>query len=136
MIRCETCDGTGMKGSNGEWCKACEGEGEIKSEVTTTKVSGQAGDSSFLRIAQAAMAEVNRLQGLHKVRNKTNKSDPLRAEVLHMHLGADSAKYLNASADAIIDAKSALEKLRLEVVKAKGSGVVEGEVVGEEGGAR
>jgi len=50
--KCQDCQGTGIEDGEEdgeEWCVRCEGKGEYIEEVVTTKVTGQAGDVSFLK---------------------------------------------------------------------------------------
>jgi len=135
--QCVGCKGTGMK--NGEtdgeeWCKVCQGEGEVRIGITTTTRRGQAGDPSCLRVAQSCLMEHNRINGLHPNAHRAGSKMTLEGKVIHAHLGSGDSRYLNASMDSIIDVKTAVAKLILEAKKREDgvSGVVEGKVVSRE----
>jgi len=133
--RCQACSGTGMKDGKedtGEWCEICDGEGEVDTEVTTTVVKGQPGDPRFLRVAQAVMVEMNRLEGLHprsRGKNQLRQFNTIAGDTLHLHLGSEHERYLHASMDTIIEAKTAMSKLLKEAEKY--DSVVEGHVEGK-----
>ena len=67
-VKCKACDGTGWMDKDeqsGQWCKECEGEGEKMIEVVTKRVTGQAGDSSFLRVANDSIKNLAMLKALY-----------------------------------------------------------------------
>lgn len=67
--RCGRCQGTGRK--DGELCQKCEGRGWSEQEVTTRKVSGQAGDPRFLAVTLKAIQEVARIRQLYPEKTTT-----------------------------------------------------------------
>jgi hypothetical protein len=83
------------------------------------RVRGQAGDPSYLRVIQSCIVERNRLEGTHKERRKNPGT--IEGRVLHAHLHAikngDDNPFLAAGGDAVIEAKSALNKLLFEAKK-------------------
>lgn len=119
---CTDCNGEGEveeKPNTFEKCLKCKGEGTLTTE--TTKIKGQAGDSSFLRVAKECFLEAAKLEGVaapdDKMRLSTILSDSkqlsdgnLQQQVAEM--------YLEAPSDLIIEALRAHDELR-EKVKQK-----------------
>lgn len=121
---CEDCNGTGRLPQ----CKClnCDGTGHVTEEVIVRKVTGQAGDASFLREARACTDSICRLLALDK---------PAEEKITHVVKGTLNHKiedkYADADPEAILEAKAALARLR-ESARSK---VIEGKVIeeGEEG---
>ncbi len=79
-VKCEDCKGTGWEDgeeSSKKWCKTCDGDGEKNQEIVTIRETGQAGDSSFLRVANDSIREIARLKALYpqKERSGNNQID-------------------------------------------------------------
>ena len=88
---CPDCKGTGMAGDNGtEWCKWCDGEGQIVEEIVTKTVLGHVADAQFLRVGQECQKEVSKLLGLYPSKSTPPIIVPVSSEVhLHKHEGAE-----------------------------------------------
>jgi hypothetical protein len=108
--KCEDCGGTGWQGgskseSGGKACSTCEGEGEVIQELVTTRETGQAGDSSFLRVANDSIREIARLKALYPEKERSGNS---QIDLNVYNLGID----INAiPAEDIFAAKMLVAKL-------------------------
>ena len=112
---CEACKGTGWKGGSedsGEWCSECQGDGKLMVEEITREVldTGQAGDPSFLRVANDSVREGARLRGLYPDRPKYKEGPPLlNVENLNIDL-----------ANVEVDAETIL-RVKLAMARAQGA---------------
>lgn len=64
---CSVCKGSG-KAKEDKDCDKCQGYGTV--EVTNHKITGQAGDVSYLQLAKEIEIEIAKLQGLHPLGNR------------------------------------------------------------------
>lgn len=114
--KCPDCE-DGMVGANlDQWCPRCKGEGQIIVEHISRKVTGQAGDSTFLANYRASIAEAAKMEGAY-FRDKVSKKRerPLIEQHLHIQGGIDYSKL----PDQLL-----LEAKRLCLQMAKVAGVV------------
>ena len=116
--RCQDCNGSGMDGE--QWCVVCEGDGELKVETTTTRVRGQAGDSSHLNAFIKAVAGAAKLENLYQ---PGGKASPL---LVGMSFRLNGNPWGEASDEALLKAHRTIDGLR------GGVRVIEADVVEEE----
>ena len=104
-----------ISGKNSE-CPRCLGT--CKVSVETVKVSGQAGDSSFLNAAKACVSECARIEGVYP--NHTNILQKFTKTETKIHESEDGQKivqtiqelYVQAPDDEVVNALAMLERLR------------------------
>jgi transposase-like protein len=103
--RCKACKGTGWQGGKeetGEWCDTCGGAGELP-------VSGQAGDSSFLRLYVDTVEKIAKLQGVIP----TNKDGPpINLTQINVEGDVDLS---GVPSDVLLEVRQAFERLKLLV---------------------
>jgi len=105
---CVACRGTGMRNADPdteEWCPLCNGDGFIIQEKITRRVTGQAGDPSFLKERRELIKFRCFLLGI------PDKS-PDEKPIININ-------FANISNDKILKALSAIEQLREEKIKAE-----------------
>jgi hypothetical protein len=106
--QCQACNGTGkLKGdkSSDEWCVNCDGDGKIIAEITTTKVKGQAGDSTFLKEFRMALESIAKIQGLNPEKAVSQDNSQRTNIGININLSA-------ATPDELLNAKVAFAKLQ------------------------
>ena len=120
---CEDCNGTGKL----PLCKClnCEGTGHVTEEVVQRKISGQAGDASFLAEARRCTEAICKLMGLNKPVEERHHYI-VEGNVDHEFIVDE--KYEHVDPLLIIEAKAAMA--RLEEAAAKKT--VDGEVMSKE----
>lgn len=123
--RCTVCN-DGMV-SETEWCKICNGEGEIMVETVTRKVRGQAGDSSFLKEFRESVKECAKLLGLYPTKKPIELPKP--DTHLHAHIHQNGTSSLSgADPEALLDAREALLRLKQSIESNKAIDVESKEV--------
>ena len=132
---CTRCKGDGQTEEKPDYwvdCTECQGKGRITTE--TTKVKGQPGDPSFLKVAKECFVECARLKGLYPT---TNTMQMKRLVSESREVGGEiqtrvEEMYLEASDDKIIKALQALDVLQREIKGEKvksGSGHLRQEII-------
>ena len=123
---CNDCDGTGMEDGNAiseKWCETCEGLGTTVQEHITKKVTGTAGDSSFLKEKREAVKQQAYILGL------IQKGD----RHIHEHAGDTTVINVeNISPDKILEAMQVLENLASEVKNNLPNSIIEVKAIEEE----
>lgn len=101
---CEECGGTGRLPKCR--CLNCDGIGYNTEEVVLRKISGQAGDASFLRVAVTCVTEMVKMEALYK--RQPVKVQHVVTGMTHF-LQAD--RLSNVDPNLIIDAKASIARL-------------------------
>jgi hypothetical protein len=119
VLSAERCRAQGCENGmvNGEeWCEECGGNGTVDVETTTTRVRGQAGDSSLLNAFIKAVAEAAKLEGLYVTRVEERRT----IDKAVMHLNGN--QWSEASSEVLLKARRVLDGLRngTKVIDVKG----------------
>jgi len=130
-VLCEDCNGTGRLPQ----CKClnCDGTGRVNEEVVTRKVSGSAGESSWLEVARKCTVEIAKMEALY-AQPEVKVQHVISGEVSHS-LSLEE-RFKEADPELIIQAKAAMARLTESVKVPKQADVVSETVVANEGDSR
>ncbi len=113
MRRCDPCNGSGII-REGKRCKDCQGKG--RTSIITTRVKGQAGDPSFLKVAASTFDTAAKLQGLYPQTARIGTTIITDADAAGGEVRTRIKEiYYEAPEENLIEAKAVLDRLRLKV---------------------
>lgn len=124
LAACSVCSGSGL--AAGDFCPACDGNGEVMVEKVRKRVRGQAGDSSFLKVMGWTVVEQAKLEGLHVERKEVEVSG--QVEHLHAHASITREDLARLTDDQLLELEAAQRRIvdgravEVEVVEAKTAG--------------